>query len=141
MGTGIKVFLVDDNDALQRLSVARLERLLRFEPGERLPQYARKRIRCAMVMLQVAGRQPLAIRQIDYFLLSFDARGRIDKKEWEKEMRLGLELMPSLLRGQDPKQVLDARHRFAKRRYDHEFKWKPSRKIEEAIMGAIFRST
>ena len=139
MGIGLRIFLIDDNDTLRRLSVARLERLLRFDPGERLLQYAEKRIRCAMVILQVAGRKPLEIRQIDYFLLSFDAKGRIDKKEWEKGMRLGLELMPTSLSKQYPKQVIDARHRFAKRRYDHEFKWKPSRKIEEAIMAAIYR--
>ena len=56
IGTGLRVFLVDDNDTLQRLSMARLERLLRFDAGEHLLQYAGKRIRCAMVILQVEGR-------------------------------------------------------------------------------------
>ncbi len=44
----------------------------------------------------VAGRQVLAIRNIDYFLLQFNDKGRIDKKEWERGMRLGMELLPSL---------------------------------------------
>ncbi len=90
-----------------------------------------------MVFLEVAGRQVLAIRNIDYFLLQFNDKGRIDKKEWEKGMRLGMELLPPLHDGQYPKQVIDAQHRFAKRRYEHEFKWKPSRKVEEAIVAAI----
>jgi len=44
----------------------------------------------------------------------------------------------TILNEEHPKQVINASHRFAKRRYEHEFKWKPSRKVEEAIVGAIF---
>ena len=90
-----------------------------------------------MVFVEAAGRRILAIRNIDYFLLHFDAKGRIDKKEWEKGLRLGMELLPSLHDEEHPKKVIDAQHRFAKRRYEHEFKWKPSRKVEEAIVTAI----
>ena len=140
MGTGIRVFLVDENDSLQRLSLARLDRLLHFDQRESLPQYAEKRIRCAMVFLQVAGSQVLAIRNVDYFWLPFDAKGRINRKEWEKGVRLGMDLLPPLFNEKNPKQIINASHRFAKRRYEHEFKWKPSRKVEEAIVAAIFRS-
>jgi hypothetical protein len=45
--------------------------------------------------------------------------------------------LPSVLGGIHPKQVIDARHRFMKRCYDHEFKWKPSREMEEGIVAAI----
>ena len=141
MGIGCRVFFVDDNDSLQRISMVRLTRLLHFDRRESLQQYAGKRVRCAMVFLEVAGRQVLAIRNIDYFLLQFDDKGRIDKKEWEKGMRLGMELLPSLHDEQDPKQIINAQHRFAKRRYEHEFKWKPSPKVEEAIVAAIFKSS
>ena len=139
MGIGFRVFLVDDNDSLQRISMVRLNRLLHFDRRESLQQYAGKRVRCAMVFLEVAGRQVLAIRNIDYFLLSFDDKGRIDKKEWEKGLRLGMELLPSLRDEQYPQQVIDAQHRFSKRRYQHEFKWKPRRKVDEAIVVAIFK--
>ncbi len=46
--------------------------------------------------------------------------------------------MSSVLREDHPKQVIDARHRFLKRCYDHEFEWKPSRKIEGEIMADTF---
>ena len=137
MGIGCRVFLIDDNDSLQRISMVRLTRLLHFDPRESLQQYAGKRVRCAMVFLEVSGRQVLAIRTIDYFFLQFNNRGRIDKKEWEKGLRLGMELLPPLHDEQYPHQVIDAQHRFAKRRYEHEFKWKPSRKVEDAIMAVI----
>ncbi|OGP92676.1 MAG: hypothetical protein A2156_04815 [Deltaproteobacteria bacterium RBG_16_48_10] len=141
MGIGCRVFLVDDNDSLQRISMVRLTRLLYFDRRESLLQYAGKRVRCVMVFLEVAGRQVLAIRNIDYFLLQFNDKGRIDKKQWEKGLRLGMELLPSLRDEQYPKQVINAQHRFAKRRYEHEFKWKPSRKVEEAMVEAIFKSS
>ena len=137
MGIGCRVFLVDDNDSLQRISMVRLTRLLHFDRRESLQQYAGKRVRCAMVFLEVAGRQVQAIRNIDYFFLHLNDKGRIDKKEWEKGMRLGMELQPSLHK-QYPQHVIDAQHRFAKRRYEHEFKWKPSRKVEDAIVAAVF---
>ena len=137
MGIGCRVFLINDNDSLQRISMERMTRLLRFDRRESLPEYAGKRVRCAMAFVKVAGRQVLAIRNIEYSLLHFDAKGRIDKKEWEKGMRLGMDLLPSLLDEEHPKKVIDARHRFAKRRYEHEFKWKPSRKMEEAIVAVI----
>ncbi len=138
MGMSSRVFLVDDNDSLQRIPMATLNWLLLFDRVECLQQYAGKRVRCAMAFLEVAERRVLAIRNIDYFLLPFDDKGRIDKNGWEKGMRLGIDLLPSILDGEYPKQVINAQHRFAKRRYEHEFKWKPGRKVEEAIVGAIF---
>ena len=138
MGIGCRIFFVDEDESLQRISMVRLDRLVRYDPSESLRRYANKRVRCARVFLEVAGRQVLAIRNIDYFILHFDAKGRINKKEWEKGMRLGMELLPSI--GNHPKQVINAQHRFAKRRYEHEFKWKPGRKVEEAIASAVFRS-
>ena len=52
-------------------------------------------------------------------------------------MRLGMELVPFIPHKEHSKQVINAQHRFAKRRYEHEFKWKPSRKVEQAIVAAI----
>ncbi len=137
MGISVRVFLVDDNDSPQRISMARLDRVLHFDRAANFPQYAGKTVRCAMVFVEVAGRRVLAIRNTDYFLLTFDDEGRINKEEWEKGMRLGMELLPSIPDRESPKQVINAQHRFAKRRYEHEFKWKPSPKVEQAIVAAI----
>jgi hypothetical protein len=137
MGIGCRVFIIGDNDSLQRISMVRLTRLLHFDRKESLQRYAEKRVRCAMVFLEVAGRQVQAIRNIEYSLLQFNDKGRIDKKEWEKGMRLGMELLPSILDEEHPQKVINARHRFARSRYEHEFKWKPSRKVEEAIVAAV----
>jgi len=97
MGIGCRVFLVDD-DSIQRISMARLDRLLHFDRAERLQSYAGKRVRCAMVFLEVAGRHVLPIRHIDYFLIPLNVEGQIDKKEWEKGMRVGMDLLPPGIR-------------------------------------------
>jgi len=85
MGLGYRIFLIDDNDSLYRLSNANFERLNRGEAGECLPQYAGKRVRYAMVVLEVAGRKPLSIVRIEYYLMPFDAEGRIDRTEQERD--------------------------------------------------------
>ena len=141
MGIGCRIFLIDDNHSLQRISMVRLDRLIHFDSRERLPQFSGKRVRCTTVFVEVAGRQVLSIRNADYFTLTFDPKGRIDRKEWERGMRFGMELLPSIPDRESSKRVIDARHHFAKRRYEHEFKWKPTRKVEEAIMAAIFKSS
>jgi hypothetical protein len=138
MGTSIRLFLIDHNEFLHPFPMAQLGRLIRFDKRVALPEYAGKRIRCAMAILEMAGRKVLGIKHIDYFMLPFDGKGRIDKKEWTRRLRVALELPTSILKGVFPEQVIDARHRFIKRRYDHEFKWKPSPKVEEAIVAAVF---
>ena len=116
MGMGSRLFLIDDNDFLQRLSVEKLSQLIRFNKGVTLPQYAGKRIRCAMAVLEVAGRRVRTIRHIDYFMLPFDDRGRVDKKAWTRGVSLALEMLPPVLGGTYSNQVIDARDRFMKKR-------------------------
>ena len=116
MGMGSRLFLIDNNDSLQRFPVEQLARLLRFDKRVTLPQYAGKRIRCAMAVLEVAGRQVQTIRHIDYFILPFDEKSRVDKKEWTRGLRLALEMLPPVLGGTYSNQVIDARDRFMKKR-------------------------
>ena len=51
MGIGSRIFLFTDDNSLERFSLRRYERLLRHDPTERLPQYAGKRLRHALVVL------------------------------------------------------------------------------------------
>jgi len=141
MGIGFRVFLINEDDSLQRLPVKRYERLLNGEPEERLLQYAGKRVRCATVSLEVRERKPQSIIRIDYHFLSFDVEGRIDRSEQEKQMRLVAELMspiiPVIFEEQCSGKIIDARSHFAEKRYKQEFKWLPSPEIEEAIVIAV----
>jgi len=70
MGIGLRIFLVNDDDSLERLAVARYDRLLRRNLEERLPQYAGKRVRYALVAYEVENRKPVEILRIEYNYLS-----------------------------------------------------------------------
>jgi len=51
---------------------------------------------------------------------------------------LGADFMPPLLIENHPRQLIDASHRFAKKRYDHEYRWTPAKEVVAAIGKAIF---
>jgi hypothetical protein len=138
MGISLRIFLVTDDESLQRLALSRYERLLRRDTAERLPQYAGKRMRYASVVLRMVNRKPSEIIQIQYSLLKFDLKGMLDPAEQERKVKLALEVLPPLPTERKPPQIIDARHQFARRRYDNNYKWKPSPELEAAIVDAIF---
>lgn len=138
MGIGSRVFLVHDDDSIQRLPLACYERLLGRNLEERLPRYAGKRVRYALVVLELANRKPVEIMKIQYSILNFDSEGRIVPTDQEREARLALEALPPLPEERQSPHVIDARHKFAKKRYRDAYKWTPSSEIEAAIVEAIF---
>jgi hypothetical protein len=140
MGIAIWIFFVNDDDSIQRFPLARFERLIDRNPNERLPKYANKRVRYVEVALELEQRKPVGILRILYLILPFDSEGRVDAAEQEKERRLGVEMVPPIFMDRDSKQVVEARHRFAKRRFDNEYRWKPTQEMEADIMAAIFGS-
>ena len=138
MGIGTRIFLIDENDSLHRISISRYSKMRNPDSDERFIQYAGKRMRCAMIFLEVEKRKPLSVVRTEYYYLPFDNQGRIDSTEQEKQLRLSSEIVPPIFEEQGPKKVLDAQSRFAKKRYKHEFQWTPNQEIETAIMTTIF---
>lgn len=138
MGVSLRIFLVDDDDSIKRFPLTRYERLYRRDPKERFPEYAGKRVRYAEVAVELVQRKPVEILRMQYFIMSFDSEGRIDASEQQKENRLAMELLPPFGVDGQSGQVIDAHHRFARKRYDNEYKWRPSPEVEQAIVHAIF---
>ena len=138
MGIGLRIFFVHDDDSIQRLPLARYERLVGRDPEERFPQYAGKRVRYALVVLELANRRPVEITKIQYSILNFDSEGRIDPAEQEREAGLTFEALPPLPKDRQSPHVIDARHKFAQKRYRDVYKWTPSPEIAAAIVEAIF---
>ena len=138
MGIAIWIFIVND-ELIQRFPLARFERLIERNPNERLPQYAGNRVRYVEAAVELEQRKPVGILRILYLILPLDSEGRVDAAEQEKERRLGAEMMPPIVMDRDSKQVIEAGYRFAKRRFDNEYRWIPTPEIEAAILKAIFR--
>ena len=102
MGIGVRIFLITDDNSLERFPMRRYERLLRHDPVERLPHCAGKRVRYALVVLEIEQRKPVAILRIQCSFLQFDSEGRLDIKEQEREARLAVELFPPLPEKEHP---------------------------------------
>ena len=140
MGTRLRIFFIGDDDSMHRIPMARYQRLINREPAGRFPEYPGKRVRCATVAVEVVDRTPVAILYLGYSIISFDNHGHIDAARNEKEMQLAREFAPTLIEEEQPSQVIDAKVRFFKRQYAHQFKWVPSRELEGAIIEAVLPS-
>jgi len=138
MGTGLRVFLLNDDDSLERLPLAKFERLRRGDRKESLPQYAGKRIRYALVVVEMENRRPVAIIMVQYSYLYFDSKGRIDPVEREKAATLAVNMVPPSRKEGQIGGLINAHHRFAKKHYDRQYTWTPTQEIVESIVTAIF---
>ena len=138
MGLGTRIFIVKEDDSLQRLSLKRYNRLIKGYPDEGLMQYAGRRIRYVLIVLEMINRKPAEILMTEYSFLTFDSKGRLDAGEREKAVRLAMETLEPIDPEPKPGKVIDMKHRFAKKRFDDRYLWKPSPEIETAIQRAVF---
>jgi hypothetical protein len=138
MGLGTKIFIVKEDDSLERLTLKRYTRLLKRHPDERLMQFAGKRIRYALTVLEMMNRKPIKILMVEYSVLTFDSEGRLDISEREKATRLVIDMLEPIASEKKSTQVIDAKHKFAKKRFDEHYLWKPTPEIKVAIEAAIF---
>ncbi len=138
MGTSVRIFLVQDDRSLKRFPLARFERLFQHHPDESLPQYAGKRIRYALVIVDFVNREPVEIFGIQYNFITFDSEGKIDPDKLQKQMRLGVEMVAFGTSENKSPKLVDAKHLFLQKRYQDTYTWKPTPEIEKAIVKAIF---
>jgi hypothetical protein len=136
MGEAFRVYLVGDDDSLRRLPLRLYERMLKADPKESIPEYAGKRLRYALVFLEVLDRKPVEVIQTQYSYLSFDTEGKIDQSEYEKQARLAMEVVDSSDSRPQKGRIIFARHRFAEKRIRDQYHWIPDPALEAAIMKA-----
>ena len=138
MGLGTRIFIVKEDDSLQRLSLKRYNRLIKGHPDEGIMQFAGKRIRYALIVLEMINRKPVEILMTEYSFLTFDSTGRLDAGEREKAARLAMDTLEPIAPEQKSGKIINVKHRFAKKRFDDRYLWKPAPEIKTAIQRAIF---
>ncbi len=138
MGLSIRVFIVEDDDTIKRLPLARYERLLKRDSDERLSKYAGKRVRYALIVVDLVNRRPIEILRDEFGFLDFDHKGRLKVSELGKEESLAFDMLAPLFPDQTNGRVIDAQHKFAKKRYLNKYSWSPRDDIRAAIAEAIF---
>ena len=138
MGLSIRVFIVEDDDTIKRLPLARYERLLRHDPDERLSRYAGKRVRYALIVVDLVNRKPIEVVRDEYVYFDFDQEGRFKEPALDKEENSAFDMLDFSSLEQQDKRVIDARHKFARKRYFDKHRWQPTDEIVTAIAEAIF---
>jgi hypothetical protein len=138
MGLGIRIYIVEENDTIKRLPLARYERLLKGGPNESLPKYAGKRVRYALIVINLVDRRPIEVVRNEFAYLDFDEAGRFKEPEYEKVESSALDMLDFFsLEQQQDKRVIDARDKFARKRYFDKNRWEPTDEIVTAIAEAI----
>jgi transposase len=138
MGLSIRIFIVEDDDTINRLPLARYERLLKRDPDERLLEYVGKRVRYALIVVDLVNRRPIEVVRDEYAYLDFDKEGRLKEPEFENEEISAFDMLDFSSSEQQDSRVIDARHKFAKKRYFDKHRWEPTDEIVAAIAEAIF---
>ena len=68
----------------------RYNRLIKRDPDERFLEYADKRIRYVLVVLELENRKPVEILRIQYSYFAFGSQGHLREDEREKKARLSM---------------------------------------------------
>jgi hypothetical protein len=139
MGLGIRIFIVEEDNTIKRLSLARYERLLKRDPNESLPKYASQRVRYALIVVDLINRKPIEVVKDEYAYLDFDKEGRFKEPVYEEVESSPLDMLDILsFERKKDRRVIDARHKFAMKRYFDKNRWEPTDEIIAAIGEAIF---
>jgi len=138
MGLSIRVFIVEDDDSIKRLPLAQYERLLKRDPNESLLKYAGRRIRYALIVVDLVNRRPIEIVRDEFAYLDFDEEGQFKEPEHGIEESSALDMLDFFSLEQKDKRVIDARHIFARKRYFDKNRWEPTEGIIAAIAETIF---
>ena len=93
MGLGMRIFIIEDDDTIKRLPLARYERLLKRDSDERLSRYAGKRVRYALIVVELVNRRPIEVVRDEFAYLDFDQEGRFKEPEHEKEVSSALDML------------------------------------------------
>ena len=82
-------------------------RLLKRSSDERLLKYAGKRVRYALIVVDLVNRRPIEIVRDEFSYLDFDAEGRLKMGEHEKKDSLAFDMLAPILSNKTNSRVID----------------------------------
>lgn len=139
MGISCRMFLLDQDDGLYRLSSAKFNQMLRDPTSCRLTRFAGARVRMTNVAVELLDRQPIRVVWNTFGFLAFDDEGYFDAGTFDHHQRARAELAWAPLAA-EPKGaaiIVDATTRFVAQGG----RWKPTRTlqrlIDEAALGRV----
>jgi len=138
MGVSLKAFIIDDDDTVHRITYAMYKRLVAQAREARLKQYANRRVRYALIAVKMKDRKSVDILHTEEGFFTFDSDGRLDLSSRKEEIKLVFDSLTPHTSNKTSSRVVDARHHFAKKKYEGKFTWKPTPQIAETIIRMIF---
>jgi len=136
MGTAFRIFFVNADNTVRRVSLARFNRLFLGESDEAFPEYAGQRVRYLLLFLETEGRRPLRVIRADFAYVQFNTQGRRDMAAADAEIRLLMSAMPTS--GPQRTGIIEAGHEFLQRQVAHELRWEPTPEIANAVRALVF---
>ena len=124
MGLGVRVFVFEEND-IRKISYARFQRLLDGHERERLPEYAGKKIKYALVLIETKNRKPIEVLNIDLGYIYVERDGKLNQNEFRQKMADAMKTV-SFPGEKSSLNVIDASATFAAKRYRNKYTWAPS---------------
>lgn len=138
MGISIRYFLVDNEDNVKSISIAKIERLQKGDPGEKYPELKNEKIKLAEIYVEFDGRKPIRVIQIHGSFLSFDSNGMLDQEEIQKEMHAGVGAAIQIDLQDKNKKIINAEKVFASKMFQNKYKWSLNDELKQKILKAIF---
>ena len=131
------MFLVHDDDSVERIALARFERLVgQRDRSERWPEHAGKRLRYAMIYLKT-DEDEMEVLHTDFAFLDIDAEGRHSAEAFRKSMQDAMNMMGGSLYTFSGASNVVGEQAFAQRRYKVEHKWEPNPATIKALRDAL----
>jgi hypothetical protein len=134
MGYSYQRYLVAIDDTLYRMANTAFDRMLSEPTRHRVPELAGQRVRTVEVVVELAGREPVAVVRQAFAVLAFDAAGSVDVTRLRKQQyaRIETALAPVFADPQRDEKIVDAGEQFVAQGGT----WTPSRALAKAIENA-----
>ena len=134
MAYSVRIYVLEPDDVVRRLSITKFSALRDDPARHRIPRYAGQRIRKVEAVVELQDRKPVWIARLAYSMLSFDGDGQLDSDAFARHQFALVELALSAPEKRATK-VIDARRRFVARGG----RWRPSpsqtRLLHAVILG------
>jgi hypothetical protein len=126
MGIGLRYFVIGSDDTVERWAQTRFKRV--WDGSEPLPEFAGRRVRYALVIVETYEREVVAIRGVEWNVMAIDLAGKYDRTA---AMTDAVAVM-SAANTPYPSPIADARQRF----YNRRVHWDPTHRLRAQILNA-----
>ena len=137
MAVSLKVFFVD-GDQVIAVPLPQFDQLRAGDRSVRFPLLARKRVRCALAVVDSQRGKRHAVEHADYVLLPFGSDGRLNMREVRRAKWLAVNEL-SVTRGSVSDPGAGRTPYIVANRHRHDFRWVPTQTEVDAVVASALK--